>query len=285
MMKELPFNYKFLLVIPLVVLIISLGVMVNQYNQTGEWFQRSIELKGGTVLTVSTKTPLEIKLIESSLHLKFPSVIVRETRSFNIYGTLIEMDSETDVDAVLSELVSMGVDTSDHSIENVGSSLGSSFWLQAQFGLVLAFIFMGIIVFVIFRSLVPSMAVIASAVSDILITLAMMQVFGIQLSLAGFAALLMLIGYSVDTDIMLTSRLLRESDEKDLNVKMKRAIKTGLTMTLTTLGALVALLLSSISVVLSQIAMVLLIGLVFDIMNTWLMNSVMLKWYVERKGI
>ena len=121
------------------------------------------------------------------------------------------MDSETDVDAVLNELEAKGIDVSDHSIENVGSSLGSSFWVQAQMGLILAFIFMGIIVFIIFRSFVPSMAVIASAVSDILITLGMMQLFGIQLSLAGFAALLMLIGYSVDTDIMLTSRLLRES--------------------------------------------------------------------------
>ncbi|MBN2042829.1 MAG: protein translocase subunit SecF [Candidatus Aenigmarchaeota archaeon] len=284
-MKGLPFNYRLLLVIPMIVLLVSLGIMVNQYNQTGEWFQRSIELKGGTVLTVSTDEPLEIKLIESDLQPKFPSLTVRETRSFEGYGTLIEMDSETDVDAVLGELESIGVDISDHSIENVGSSLGSSFWIQAQLGLIIAFIFMGIIVFVIFRSLIPSLAVIASAVSDILITLGMMQFFGIQLSLAGFAALLMLIGYSVDTDIMLTSRLLRESDEKEIDVKLRKAVKTGLTMTLTTVGALLALLLSSISVVLSQIAIVLLIGLVFDIMNTWLMNSVMLKWYVERKGI
>jgi preprotein translocase subunit SecF len=124
-----------------------------------------------------------------------------------------------------------------------------------------------------------------SAMSDILMTLAFMQVLGVDLSLAGLAALLMLIGYSVDTDIMLTSRLLKESEDRTMKEKLRRAIKTGLTMTLTTIGALIALLLSAISPVLSQIATVLLIGLVFDIMNTWLMNSVILKWYCERKGV
>ncbi len=112
-----------------------------------------------------------------------------------------------------------------------------------------------------------------------------MQVFGIELSLAGLAALLMLIGYSVDTDIMLTSRLLRESEDKTLSDKIRRALKTGLTMTLTSIAALTALLLSAISPVLSQIAMVLIIGLTIDIMNTWLMNSVVLKWYCEKKGL
>ncbi|MCK4531281.1 MAG: preprotein translocase subunit SecF, partial [Candidatus Aenigmarchaeota archaeon] len=164
-------------------------------------------------------------------------------------------------------------------------SLGMAFWLQAQLAIIIAFIFMGIIVFVIFRTFIPSIAVIMSAMSDILITLAFMQVFGIELSLAGLAALLMLVGYSVDTDIMLTSRLLRESEEKTLADKMKRALKTGLTMTFTSIGALAALLLSAISPVLSQIAMVLLIGLSFDIMNTWLMNSVILRWYCEKRGL
>jgi preprotein translocase subunit SecF len=179
----------------------------------------------------------------------------------------------------------MGVNTDDNSIETIGPSLGESFWLQAQIAIIAAFIFMGIIVFVIFRTFVPSVAVILSAMFDILMTLSFMQALGIELSLAGLAALLMLIGYSVDTDIMLTSRLLKESEDKTLIEKLRRALKTGLTMTLTSIGALTALLLSAISPVLSQIAMVLLIGLFFDIMNTWLMNSVILRWYCERKGL
>jgi len=278
-------NYKLFIAVPILLLLLSAGILITQYNQTGEWFQRSIELKGGTLITINTVERLDTAGIENELRKKFAPVNVRETRSFEGYGTLIETSSEADADEIIGEIEAMGVETADISIETIGPSLGLAFWSQAQLAIITAFIFMGIIVFVIFRTFVPSVAVIMSAMSDIVITLGFMQVFGIELSLAGLAALLMLIGYSVDTDIMLTSRLLRESEEKTLGEKIRRALKTGLTMTLTSIAALTALLLSSISPVLSQIAMVLLMGLVIDIMNTWLMNSVILKWYCERRGL
>jgi preprotein translocase subunit SecF len=278
-------NYKLFLVVPVALLFVSAGILVNQYIQTGEWFQRSIELRGGTLITINTENRLDTADIENELGDKFQPINVRETRSFEGYAMLIETSSEADSDEILDELQAMGINTDDRSVETIGPSLGSAFWSQAQIAIIMAFIFMGIIVFVIFRTLVPSIAVIMSAMSDIVITLGFMQVFGIELSLAGLAALLMLIGYSVDTDIMLTSRLLKESEDKTLGEKIRRALKTGLTMTLTSIGALAALLLSAISPVLSQIALVLLMGLVIDIMNTWLMNSVVLKWYCERRGL
>ncbi|NIP40197.1 MAG: protein translocase subunit SecF [Candidatus Aenigmarchaeota archaeon] len=278
-------NYKTFLAVPILLLFISAGILITQYSQTGEWFQRSIELKGGTMITINTENRLDTANIERELREKFHPINVRETRSFGGYGTLIETSSEIDPEEILDELEAMGIETEDRSIETIGPSLGATFWSQAQLAIIIAFIFMGIIVFVIFRTFVPSVAVIMSAMSDMVITLALMQVFGIELSLAGLAALLMLIGYSVDTDIMLTSRLLRESEDKTLSDKIRRALKTGLTMTLTSIAALTALLLSAISPVLSQIAMVLIIGLTIDIMNTWLMNSVVLKWYCEKKGL
>jgi preprotein translocase subunit SecF len=58
-------------------------------------------------------------------------------------------------------------------------------------------------------------------------------------------------------------------------------------MTTTTLSAAGAMLLVSWfgSVqILTDIAAVLLIGLVFDVMNTWLTNVGILKWYVLKGG-
>jgi preprotein translocase subunit SecF len=177
----------------------------------------------------------------------------------------------------------MGIDTTQSSIETMGPSLGSNFWYQAQMAIVIAFIFMGIIVFGIFKTSIPSIAVILAAFSDIVITLAIMQIFGIELSLAGLAALLMLIGYSIDTDIMLTTRLLRGSG--NLVERLMESLKTGLTMTLTTIGVLIVLILFGLSAILTEIASVLLIGLSVDIVNTWLQNSVLLRWHCERRGI
>ena len=125
-----------------------------------------------------------------------------------------------------------------------------------------------------------------AAASDIIITLSLMQVFGIEFSLASLGALLMLIGYSVDTDIMLTSRLLRETDHNmNMNEKITGALKTGLTMSLTSIGAMTVILLIPLPVVLVQIASVILIGLSVDIVVTWLFNSVLLRWYCESRGV
>ena len=205
-------NYKLLLIVPMAFLIVSIGALINQYNTTGDFFLKSIDLKGGTIITVNTNASLDREMVESTLS-GVGSFNVRETRSLEGYGTIIQTGSEVDTDDVLSTLEASGIDVSDVSIESIGPSLGASFWVQAQLGMITAFIFMGIIVFFIFRTFVPSFAVIISAVADILMTLGFMQILGIELSLAGFAAILMLIGYSVDTDIMLTHRLLKRREK------------------------------------------------------------------------
>lgn len=275
-------KHKWLMLIPTVVLLLSVGVLVNNYVQTGEWFLRSIELKGGTAITVETVGDVDSRAVEAALSESFGSLSVREFSGFAGSGLSIEVGSDVDSDRVLLALESLGIETTGVSIQTIGSSLGSAFWQQTQLAIVTAFVMMGVIVFLIFRVVVPSLNVIFAAVADIVTTLAIMQLLNIELSLASLAALLMLIGYSVDTDILLATKVLRggEADEG-----FSSAIKTGLTMTLTTLGAVTALLLFSLSPVLNQIAAVLAIGLVVDILNTWVQNAGVLRWYLERKGL
>ena len=56
-------------------------------------------------------------------------------------------------------------------------------------------------------------------------------------------------------------------------------------MTLTSLFAmgLALVVVSSFSVVLTQIFTIVVIGLGFDIFNTWITNVSILKWYIEKK--
>ncbi|MBS3076404.1 preprotein translocase subunit SecF, partial [Candidatus Pacearchaeota archaeon] len=138
---------------------------------------------------------------------------------------------------------------------------------------------MGIVVFIMFRSFVPSAAVILSAFADILMTLTLVNLLGIKMSSAGIVAFLMLIGYSVDTDILLTTRVLKRN-EGSLNERIYNSFKTGTTMTLTSLLAITFALIvvKSFSLILAQIFTILVIGLVFDIFNTWITNVSILKW-------
>lgn len=133
------------------------------------------------------------------------------------------------------------------------------------------------------RNSVPAFAVMLSAFSDIVMTLAVVDLAGMKVSMAGIVAFLMIIGYSVDTDILLTTRLLKR--KKSVNRSLFGAFKTGTTMTTTSLIAVTAALIAVFPFhsVLNQIFTILLIGLSFDLFNTWVTNASMIKWYVEKK--
>jgi len=172
------------------------------------------------------------------------------------------------------------------STKEVPPVLGQTFWDNALFVSIIALFGIILVIFLFFRELIPSLAVIYAGIFDVLCALALMSFTGIALSLNSIPALLLLIGYSVDTDILLTTRLLKRKDK----TPRKRAIdsmKTGLTMTFTTLSAVLAMLVISYLYqieVIFNIGAVLLFGLLGDLIVTWMMNAPILLWYVERKG-
>ncbi|MFH0712199.1 MAG: hypothetical protein V1889_03730 [archaeon] len=133
------------------------------------------------------------------------------------------------------------------------------------------------------KNSVPAFAVMLCAFADITMTLAVVNFLGIKLSTAGVISFLMLIGYSVDTDILLTTRLIKKHEST--NRALFGAFKTGITMTVTSIIAITAALIIvfRFESVLNQIFIILLIGLVFDIFNTWVTNTSIIKWYIEKQ--
>jgi len=145
-------------------------------------------------------------------------------------------------------------------------------------------IILAISTFFYIRFSIPSFAVVLSAFSDMIMTLAFVNLIGMKISTAGIVAFLMLIGYSVDTDILLTARVLKRHGTS-INAKIFSAFKTGITMTLTSLLVVIVgyYFTASFSKIFGQIFVILIIGLSFDIINTWCSNASLLKWYVEKQ--
>jgi preprotein translocase subunit SecF len=143
--------------------------------------------------------------------------------------------------------------------------------------------FATILIRIYIKNSVPAFAVMLSAFADIIMTLAIVDLVGIKLSTAGIVAFLMLIGYSVDTDILLTTRLLKRHE--GINTALFGAFKTGTTMTITSIIAITTALIVvfPFASVLNQIFTILLIGLGLDLFNTWVTNASIIKWYVETK--
>jgi preprotein translocase subunit SecF len=278
--------YKILLVIPIAVLLFCFIYMGAFYAEHQSFIRKDISLTGGTSITVYEK--VDIVKLEQDLLDKLPDLATREiydliTREQK--AVIIQTTADGGVaKEALENYFGYELTEENSSFEFTGSALSESFFKQILIAILIAFVFMAIVVFVIFRTPVPSSAVIISALADILMTLTLVNLLGIKLSTAGIVALLILIGYSVDTDIMLTTRLLKRR-ETSLNSRLYGAFKTGLTMTLTSLLAFVFVLLiiRSFSDVLTQIFTILVIGLGFDLFNTWITNASILKWYAKHK--
>ncbi len=278
------FNIKQMLIVPAILLLMSLAILAYTTYTTGTPVELGMEFKGGTAIVFdSDKTPDQLKVEFQA----YPLIQAREYggsgRKLIQFGPMKESETNELTRRINSEYTNI-------EIRQMGEVVSQSLQGQAVKAVIFSFLGMALVVFIIFRTFIPSIAVVISAFADIAFAAAMMGVFGIVLSLGTVAALLMLIGYSVDTDILLTTRLLKRKGE--LGDKIKDAMKTGLTMTITTLAALVALFfISSGSYLVSSftridiirdISVVLIFGLIADIINTWTTNLGILRWYIER---
>jgi preprotein translocase subunit SecF len=281
-------NYKKLLLIPFIILGLSILQILIQTAVTGDFVNKGISLKGGVTVTVQTDQKLELRHLETQLRNAFPDndINVRSfARSGQFAGVVIEADIDVDNQEELDRIVQAithFTQSTEYSVEGIGSSLGESFFKEVGIALMLAFIFMGIVVFITFRKVIPSLAVILAAFMDILVTLAIVNIIGIKLSTAGVAAFLMLIGYSVDTNILLTTKVIK-GREGTVIERVLKAMRTGLTMSSTTIGAILVALALTQSDVIRQIMTILLIGLLVDLVSTWLQNVGILRLYLERK--
>ncbi|MFA5856709.1 MAG: hypothetical protein WC867_05095 [Candidatus Pacearchaeota archaeon] len=280
--------YKQILVVPAIFFIICLAYLAYFYSVHGAFIYKDISLTGGT--TVTLIGDIDIKSIEPLLKQEFSDISVRsltDIRTGKAVSHIIETSAKPeDIKPAIEKILGHPLDEKNSNIEFTGSSLSSSFYNQLIISLIISFILMSFVVFISFRTFVPSTAIIFAALGDIIMTLAIINFLGINISAAGIAAFLMLIGYSVDTDVLLTSRALRRHTYT-LNERIFGAFKTGILMTTTALVAVlpVFFIVTGLPDSFRQIFLILAIGLFMDIFNTWMTNASIIKWYCDKKGI
>src|SRR3972149_4939134 len=115
---------------------------------------------------------------------------------------------------------------------------------------------MSIVIYFIYRNFVSSFGIVLASFANIVTTLAMTSLLGIRISFAGFAGLLMLIAYTVDTNIVLTTKVLK-STPAEFKKQYKKALITGVTLIATIALTMFIVQLISTSTLLVNIAQVL----------------------------
>ncbi|SFL58249.1 preprotein translocase subunit SecF [Methanobrevibacter olleyae] len=275
MLEKTMENHKILIIIPIILALLSLFLLAFNGLEQG------VDLKGGSQAELELLGSVSPTELEQTLNQELNTNNIKVTSNGNNKAT-VELENSINSSTFTSAINGKAKII---SYNEIGPVLSEEAMEQIYIAMLFAFIFMAITVFIVFREPVPSIAIILAALCDIVIALGGMSLFKIPLSIASVGALLMLIGYSVDTDILLTTRLLKRR-EGTVEERARNAMHTGLTMSFASIVAMTILFVVTILIMpeadtLSNISAVLVIGLIGDILSTWLMNLGILKSYID----
>lgn len=266
-----------LLALPLGLFALALCILGVAWVLTGSPIALGVEFVGGSELRLAADDVDGDP--ETVIHEAFDSE-PDSIQTVPADGTYIVTFKDGDTGIEEFEQAAEGVGFDIRSSSEISPTFGGETQSLALQGILFAFLGMSLVIFALFRTFVPSTCVVASAVSDLIIPLAMMQVVGIDLTLGTVAALLMLIGYSVDSDVLLNDYVIRRSGS--FYESVYNAMDTGITMTLTSFLAMTVMAISATIFgvgLLRDIGLILAFGLLVDLMNTYMMNFSILRWY------
>jgi preprotein translocase subunit SecF len=271
-----------LAVIPLVILGISLAIIASAYVLTGTPVSLGFEFTGGTEIefVADDTSTNQIEQVLSEHQIESVRSVGVDGNSYIVQTQATGEDAEA-IESTINDEYGDGEDVVER-VEQRSASFGGDTQSQALLGMIIAFTGMSLLVALMFRTFVPSLAVVLSAFSDIVVPVALMNVFNIELTLGAVAALLMIIGYSVDSDILLNNHVLRRRGGFYKNAYS--AMRTGISMTLTSIAAMVTMAIVARVFgipLLGEVALILVFGLCADLMNTYLLNMSLLRWYTD----
>lgn len=283
-------HYKKLMLIPIIMFLIAFLIIFNNYRTTGDIINKDVTLMGGLSIEIYSDKNLDEKSVEKELVNKYPNgdFFVKKLADLSTSrqsGIIIESTNvkEKEIKKTLTDFLKIELtDSKNYFVRETSSSLGQSFYRQMIFTLLLAFLFMMITVFIVYRKVIPTLAIISSPIIDIAVTIAAIDLLNLRISTAGISALLLMIGYGIDTDILLTTKTLKRKDGRVFQ-RIKASFKTGITMTLTTIFALIFAFFITKSTVIHEMFFILIIGLSQDIISTYVWNAGILRWYLKNE--
>ncbi|MDI6819698.1 MAG: hypothetical protein QMC89_02175 [Candidatus Hodarchaeaceae archaeon] len=250
----------------------------------------SMEFKGGTLIRVreldnspdiGAIEPRVKEFLGAGVDVKATEDRTRLTGRFGLdveTDKVLSDDEKAQLREILSEEFSV---VGSYSAESAGPIITSIYKEQAQWAITVAVIAMAIIIFITFRHSLTVGVILLCIGLDMLGVVGFMAAFGVPLSLASVAGILMLVGYLVDTHILLSVRVLKRLGG-EVRERMADAMKTGLMMSGTTLLAVVTINVITITPALYQLTAVLIFGILVGTINTWFLNAGMVLWYAER---
>lgn len=199
-------NYKIFFSITIIFLLIGFGSIVTR------GFNLGIDFTGGSIVDLTFENPVNVAQVRDVLkeHDMGNSIIQlensdgkTEANSVLIRTGVVE---DTELRATMNDLQSKLSNYQIQRVEQVGATIGSELVQQAAMAIVLSWVLM--IAYITFRfEFKFAIAAIIALIIDVLVVLSYFSLFQMEMDSSFVAALLTVVGYSVNGTIVIFDRI------------------------------------------------------------------------------
>ncbi|TVP57014.1 MAG: protein translocase subunit SecF [Gemmatimonadales bacterium] len=262
-------------VVSAVVIVLGLGAMLFNVVSIGSWVDYGIDFTGGTVMVFEFEEETSAADLREALGgAQAPSIA--EFGADNQYIVRAPLAEDTDDIEVVSRALRAQLDASESvgayqviQTDIVGAKIGEELTQQALLAILFSFVLT--LIYIAFRfEFRFGLASIVATTHDILITLGFLALFRIEISLPTVAAILTIVGYSLNDTIVVFDRIRENLNKKGGRREnpitlIDRSINEVLPRTVMTSGTTLAVLLSLLilgGAVIRDFTIVLILGVV-----------------------
>ena len=277
-------------------LLAAIGAMVSNVVLIGSWQDYGVDFTGGSLIQVRFEGSMTAGELRDALGGANAPAITRfgAENEFTIRAPVLEDASVDEVRQQLEDELGAALGSGSFEVvraDLVGAKVGDE--LQRQAALAILFSFFLTLIYIAFRfELRFGIAAIIATFHDILLTLGFLALFRVEIALPTVAALLTIVGYSLNDTIVVFDRVRENLDKKggrkeDQALLVNRSINETLPRTVLTSGTTLAVLLALFflgGAVIRDFTMVLILGVIIGTYSSIFVASPALLEIQKRWG-
>jgi len=279
---------KYFLILSGIVFSISIFLLVFKGIKT------SIDFKGGTIINISIQSENNnLSLLRDALSDELGNAVSvvavqSSTAQHELILTTEYLSDETQLNYILKQIYND--DYQINKIESIGPKIGNELSKNARNAVIVSLILIGLYITIRF-DLSYSIGSIIALLHDLIITLGIFIIIDYEISIAIIAALLTIVGYSLNDTIVIYDRI-RENilnnphreKRKNINESLNQTLSRTLITSLTTLIVVIVLFIYGGNV-LKPFAFTLIIGVILGTYSSLFIASPIMLFLDDRVNI
>ena len=248
-MRNFDFCGKWKQIFAVPVILIVLGIVL--FFTVG--LNIGVDFSGGSLIYAEIGSDkFEVDEIRTIVNKHTANATVSYSGNNNV-GVDIRLGGSDDATEVQDKIIAdicekYGIDEGNIEVEYVGPTIGKSLLTNASIALLIAFVLMLVYIWVRFE-LFSGLTALIALVHDVVITFVFVMLFNVQINTPFIAAILTIVGYSINNTIIIFDRIRYNSTllggkvtkSEIVNTSIRETMKRSINTTVTTLIALVAL--------------------------------------------